>query len=407
MQRSRSVEDKVRPRASMIVVAMAALCLGHLGAVTAQEGSPPKEAKKVWTNEDLQRPRLNEPGAPTGVTVADSPNFNTNEDVGELYSRTKDPTWYVKQIRLLREELEKIDVQVRRLRESLKTGKSVTSQIVLDQDTPGISPEAQVQVLQQRRSQLEGQIDELEEEARKNDIGRGILRNTVVSDAPVVSSPTGKPDAKETRAENALKNEREHLERLEGEIDLLQRNLDLQTRQIYSNADAHARRSGESALASLKQEIAGKQQEVESTNEIIASLEDHLEDIKLKAASKRPSGEDKLGQDESGSARKATDEEQIEKDEPYWRKRFADGYYRLRTAEKELDVMQRELNVNSVQYYADPNKALREQYSRREINARRQKIEEKKLEIKKLRETIADLEDELRHAGGDPGLARE
>src|SRR5713226_7476803 len=121
MQRSRSVEDKVRPRASMIVVAMAALCLGHLGAVTAQEGSPPKEAKKVWTNEDLQRPRLNEPGAPTGVTVADSPNFNTNEDVGELYSRTKDPTWYVKQIRLLREELEKIDVQVRGLRESLKT----------------------------------------------------------------------------------------------------------------------------------------------------------------------------------------------------------------------------------------------------------------------------------------------
>ena len=53
------------------------------------------------------------------------------------------------------------------------------------------------------------------------------------------------------------------------------------------------------------------------------------------------------------------------------------------------------------------NKALREQYSRREINAQRQKIEEKKLEIKKLREAHSDVEDELRHAGGDPGWGRE
>ncbi len=53
------------------------------------------------------------------------------------------------------------------------------------------------------------------------------------------------------------------------------------------------------------------------------------------------------------------------------------------------------------------NKALREQYSRREINAQRQKIEEKKLEIKKLREALSDVEDELRHAGGDPGWEPE
>jgi hypothetical protein len=76
------------------------------------------------------------------------------------------------------------------------------------------------------RSELQRKIDDLEEEARKSDIRRGILRNTVISDAPVVRSPTGKPDAKETRTENALKNERERLERIKAEIDLLQRNLD-------------------------------------------------------------------------------------------------------------------------------------------------------------------------------------
>jgi hypothetical protein len=48
-----------------------------------------------------------------------------------------------------------------------------------------------------------------------------------------------------------------------------------------------------------------------------------------------------------------------------------------------------------MQYYADPNKALREQYSRREINAQRQKIEEKKSEIKRLREALSDVEDKI------------
>jgi hypothetical protein len=391
----------------MVVVSMAALSLCHLPAARAQEQSPQKEAKKVWSNEDLKRDRLSEPGSSTGATLPDLPDVNAKEDVREHYSRAKDPKWYVRQISLLGEEVEKIDVQVRGLRESLKTAKGITNQIVLDQDTPGISPEAQVQVLQQRRSQLLWQIDDLEEEARKNNIGRGILRNTVVSDAPAVSGPTGKPDAKETHMETALKDEREHLERIKAEIDLLERDLDLKTRQFYSNPEARARRSGESALATLKQEIVGKQQEMEDANEIIASLEDQLEDLKLNTVSKRSSGKETIAQDEPGSTPKETVEEQIKKDEQYWRKRFADAYYSLQMAERELDVLQRELNVNSIQYYADPNKALREQYYRREINAQRQKIEEKKSEIKKLREAISDLEDELRHAGGDPGWARE
>jgi hypothetical protein len=391
----------------MTVVTIAALSLGHLPAAAAQEGRPQKEAKKVWSNEDLERARLSDPGTPTSATLPELQNTNAAEHLREHYRRTKDPKSYVKQITSLREEVEKIDVQVRRLRESRKTGKGVTSQMALDQDTPGISPEAQVQVLQQRRNQLLGQIDDLEEEARKNDIGRGIPRNTVDSDAPVVSNPTGKPDAKQIRAENALTDERERLERIKAEIDLLRRNLDLQSRQIYSNSDARARRGGESTLASLKQEIVGKQQDMEDADEIIASLEDHLEDLKRNAVSKNSSGEGTIGREDSSSAPEATAEEQIKKDKQYWRKRFADAYYRAHMAEKELDVLQRDLNVNSVQYYSDPNKALREQYSRRGTNAQRQKIEEKKLEIKKLSESRSDLEDELRHAGGDPGWARE
>ncbi len=94
-------------------------------------------------------------------------------------------------------------------------------------------------------------------------------------------------------------------------------------------------------------------------------------------------------------------------DEAYWRKRFAEARGRLRTAEKELDILQRELNLMQQQYYSDPNKALRQQYDRKNINDQTKAIEDKKKEVAQLKQNLADLEDELRRSGGDPGWARE
>jgi SMC interacting uncharacterized protein involved in chromosome segregation len=79
---------------------------------------------------------------------------------------------------------------------------------------------------------------------------------------------------------------------------------------------------------------------------------------------------------------------------------------KLSTAEKELDVLQRELNKDQVQYYADPQKALTQQYDRSDINEKTSKIDAKKKEIENLKQQISDLEDELRKSGGDPGWAR-
>ena len=100
-------------------------------------------------------------------------------------------------------------------------------------------------------------------------------------------------------------------------------------------------------------------------------------------------------------------EEKPKKDEAYWRRRFAEARGKLRTAEKELDVVQRELNLQQQQYYSDPNKALRQQYDRSDINNLRKAIEDKRAEVEKLRQALAELEDELRREGGDPGWARE
>jgi chromosome segregation ATPase len=94
------------------------------------------------------------------------------------------------------------------------------------------------------------------------------------------------------------------------------------------------------------------------------------------------------------------------KSEAYWRKRFQVVRDKIASSEKELDVLQRELNKDQVQYYSDPQKALMQQYDRKDINDRTAKVDAKKKEIDDLKKQLSDMEDELRKAGGDPGWAR-
>ncbi len=91
------------------------------------------------------------------------------------------------------------------------------------------------------------------------------------------------------------------------------------------------------------------------------------------------------------------------KDEAYWRKRFAEARAKLATAQKEIDVMQRELNTMATQYYPDPNEALKQQYTREDINDKTAKIEAKKQEVVQLQQALDDLTDELRRSGAPAG----
>jgi chromosome segregation ATPase len=92
-----------------------------------------------------------------------------------------------------------------------------------------------------------------------------------------------------------------------------------------------------------------------------------------------------------------------ESPETKWRKRFKEVYANLARAEKELEVLQREGSKAETQYYTDPQKALAEQYSRKDINEKDTKIAAKKKEVEQLKQQISDMQDELRKSGGDPG----
>jgi chromosome segregation ATPase len=117
-----------------------------------------------------------------------------------------------------------------------------------------------------------------------------------------------------------------------------------------------------------------------------------------KAQGKQDAGTDQADADK--------DKKEDTKGEEYWRKQFAKAHEKLAAAEKELDILQRELDKNEVQYYPDPQKAMMQQYNRSDINDKRAKIGAKQKEIDALKQQISDMEDDLRKAGGDPGWAR-
>src|SRR5208282_5479941 len=76
------------------------------------------------------------------------------------------------------------------------------------------------------------------------------------------------------------------------------------------------------------------------------------------------SPEKKLGD----SAAKGTEATSGAHDAAYFRSRMSDLQTQLDTHKRELDVLQQKLSQNQVQYYADPNQALQQQYSREDIN---------------------------------------
>jgi hypothetical protein len=130
----------------------------------------------VWTNDDLER--LHDLAL---ICIVGRINEETpkSESLPQPYVKTQDPVWYAEQAARLRGELERRQAQLRGYQQALEDAQSLrktTDAINLDEGDIGITPEAGIEILQQRVDKTQTVLDALEDLARHNDIPPGTLR---------------------------------------------------------------------------------------------------------------------------------------------------------------------------------------------------------------------------------------
>ncbi len=114
-----------------------------------------------------------------------------------------------------------------------------------------------------------------------------------------------------------------------------------------------------------------------------------------------------LGGGSSAAAPSGPTEATAEKhDEQHYRHVMNELQARLDLHRRQLEVLQQKLSINQLQYYPDPYKTLKQEYSRSDINRLQQEIDVKKEEVRADERAVADLETRLRREGGNPGWLR-
>jgi hypothetical protein len=147
-----------------------------LRAANRPHAGTDRQIKMVWTNDDLDK--LHDLGLISIVGREDN-EMPTWAPANAPYLKTQDPDWYAAQAAKLRDELEYRQAQLREYRKALddarNLGKSTGGIDLVDEDF-ATTPEAGTDILQQRVSETQSQLDDLEDLARRNDIEPGTLR---------------------------------------------------------------------------------------------------------------------------------------------------------------------------------------------------------------------------------------
>jgi hypothetical protein len=131
---------------------------------------------KVWTNDDLER--LHAAGLISVVGQVDE-GMSVSESAPRDNEVTQDPQWYAEQAARLRDELEYRQAQLREYRQALDDARSLkesTGGINLVGEDFAVTPEAGIEILQQRVNEAQAELGDLEDLARRNDIEPGTLR---------------------------------------------------------------------------------------------------------------------------------------------------------------------------------------------------------------------------------------
>ena len=148
----------------------------------AQGNSP--QPKKVWTNDDMPALRAQglisivgqEPPAPSGQ----QPEVAPEEPSFPVYaSRLDDPEWYAEQAYDLQAQLDDAVAALQQEQDALAlaTNDRITQPgVALDQPSLGVTPDAALALLQARVDEIQSDLDELSDLARRHNIEPGVLR---------------------------------------------------------------------------------------------------------------------------------------------------------------------------------------------------------------------------------------
>ncbi|HWZ98689.1 MAG TPA: hypothetical protein VN025_13110 [Candidatus Dormibacteraeota bacterium] len=148
-----------------------------LRAASNPRAGKTEQATVKWTNDELEKLR------PLGlISIVGQPSIAEEAITAALpppYSNTQDPEWYAEQAAKLREQLESNEAELQRYRQAIEDAKSLkttTCGINLEEGEIGITLEAGVEILRQRVSETQSELDALHDLARRNDIPPGALR---------------------------------------------------------------------------------------------------------------------------------------------------------------------------------------------------------------------------------------
>lgn len=137
---------------------------------------------KVWTNEDLDglraRGLISLVGQELAAPAAQVEATATEPSHPVYQSRLDDPAWYADKAAALRAVLDRREADLNEQRTAMALAVDRVSQpgIALDKPSVGVTPEAAVQLLQEKVQEVQDQLDELSDLARQHSIAPGLLR---------------------------------------------------------------------------------------------------------------------------------------------------------------------------------------------------------------------------------------
>ena len=152
-------------------------------AAEAAEPAQAQQARRVWSNDDLDELRarglISIVGPAEEALAAPSAATPAAQPTPVYASRMQDPVWYSDQAAALQAQLAERMAALLLARQNLAQARSLrqtTGGINLAEANPGITPEEGLLILEGRVGEVQSQLEELADFARRNYIPPGLLR---------------------------------------------------------------------------------------------------------------------------------------------------------------------------------------------------------------------------------------